>query len=118
MPPPRPSRDSRGQAAVELVAVLPLVVLLGLLAWQAVVFGQAVWLSGAAARAAARAAAIGYDPAAAARSVLPDSLGRGLDVSAGDDGSVTLRLVVPAVVVHVQLASLRARARFVPQATG
>lgn len=117
MPPPRPLHGSRGQSAVELVAVLPLIVLLGLMAWQAVVFGQAVWLSGAAARAAARAAALGHDPVAGARAVLPASLGRGVEVDADGDGSVVLRLAVPAVVVDVQLASLRTRARFSPQTT-
>jgi hypothetical protein len=117
-PPTRSVRGVRGQAGVELVALLPLIVLLGLLAWQAVVYGQAVWLSGAAARAAARAAAVGRDPAAAARSVLPASLGRGVEVEADGDGAVVLRLAVPAVVLDVQLASLRTRARFAPQVAG
>jgi hypothetical protein len=115
-PPPRPRAS--GQAAVELVALLPLIVLLALLAWQAVVFGQAVWLSGSAARAAARAAALGQDPAAAARAVLPRSLARGVGVDAGGDGSVVLRLPVPAVVVDVRLASLHTRARFASQEEG
>jgi predicted nucleotidyltransferase len=118
MPSPPPSRGVRGQAGVEFVALLPLIVLLALLAWQAVVFGQAVWLSGAAARAAARAAAIGRDPAVAARSVLPVSLARGVDVRAEGDGAVVLRLAVPAVVVDVDLASVRTRARFAAQETG
>ncbi|HVW18454.1 MAG TPA: hypothetical protein VHB30_09410, partial [Solirubrobacteraceae bacterium] len=60
---PRGSRrlpaGSRGQASVELVALLPIVLLVGAALWQAVVAGQAIWLSGGAARAAARAAAIG-----------------------------------------------------------
>ena len=46
---------------MELVGVLPLVVIVCALLWQAVVTGQAVWLSGSAARAAARAAAVGGD---------------------------------------------------------
>jgi hypothetical protein len=117
MPPPPRSRAS-GQAAVELVALLPLIVLLALLAWQAVVFGQAVWLSGSAARAAARAAAVGEDPAAAARAVLPRSLARRVGVEAAGDGAVVLRVGVPAVIVDVRLASVRTRARFAPQVTG
>jgi len=52
-------RREVGQASVETVALLPLVVLVGALLWQAVVAGQALWLSAAAARAAARAAAVG-----------------------------------------------------------
>ena len=55
----RARRGQTGQASVETVALLPLVVVVGALLWQAVVAGQALWLSGAAARAAARAAAVG-----------------------------------------------------------
>ena len=55
-------RREVGQASVETVALLPLVVLVGALLWQAVVAGQALWLSGAAARAAARAAAVAFIP--------------------------------------------------------
>src|SRR5262245_38363538 len=67
MPPPIPSpRCSRGQAAVELVAVLPLVALVLAAAGQAVLAGYAVWQAHVAARSAARAAAVGADPRAAA----------------------------------------------------
>jgi pilus assembly protein CpaE len=52
----------RGQATVEAVATLPFVVLVVLVCWQLAVAGQALWLSGAAARAAARAQALGHDP--------------------------------------------------------
>lgn len=109
-------RGQRGQAAVELVAVLPLVALLGLLAWQAVLAGQAVWLSGSAARAAARAEAIGGDGSAAARRLLPASMRGGVRVQRhGDDGEVELRVAIPAVVGGVELAEIRTRARFAPQ---
>ncbi len=63
-----------GQATVELMALLPLVAVLGALLWQAVVAGQAIWFAGSAARAAARASAIGADARAAARRVLPTHL--------------------------------------------
>src|SRR4051794_41705767 len=78
--------SERGQATVELVGVLPLVVVLGFAVWQAAVAGQALWMAGAAARAAARAAAVGTDPEAAARAVLPPRLEDGLRVRAQDDG--------------------------------
>ena len=103
-----------GQAAVELVAVLPLVALIALSLWQLAVAGQAAWLAGAAARAAARAHAVGGDEAAAARGVLPGRLERGLRVHAGEDGSVTLRLAVPSVAGG-RLATIASRARFEPQ---
>ena len=70
-------RRADGQAAAELVALLPLAALLLAGAWQLVVAGHAAWAADAAARAAARAAAVGADaarggararcPAAAAR---------------------------------------------------
>ena len=67
-------REQTGQATVEFVALLPLVVVVALVCWQVVVAGQAVWLSGAAARSAARAAAVGGNARAAARGVLPQRL--------------------------------------------
>ena len=103
-----------GQAAVELVALLPLVALVALALWQLAVAGQAAWLAGAAARAAARAHAVGGDEAEAARGVLPPRLEPGLRVRARDDGSVTLRLAVPSVVGG-RLTTIGSRARFEPQ---
>jgi hypothetical protein len=108
-------RDVRGQASVELVAVLPLVAVIALALWQVVVAGQAAWLAGAAARAAARAAAVGADPQRAGRRALPGSLASGLRVTAGRDGSVTVRMAVPLVVGHGSLTSFREQARFAPQ---
>ncbi|UGS35193.1 hypothetical protein [Capillimicrobium parvum] len=105
----------RGQASVELVAVLPLVVLLGLLCWQAVVAGQAVWLSGAAARAAARADALGDDPRAAARRVLPGALAAGVRAKGDGGGSVTVRVAIPAVVGGIELTAVTAKAHFASQ---
>lgn len=103
-----------GQATVELVALLPLLAALALMAWQAVVAGQVVWLSGGAARAAARASAIGADADRAARSVLPRGLRDG--ASAKDEaGRVTVRVEVPSVVGGVRLATISTRARFAPQ---
>jgi hypothetical protein len=112
MPPP-PSRES-GQAAVELVAVLPLLALVALALWQLAVAGQAAWLAASAARAAARAHAVGGDEREAARAVLPSRLERGLRVRDEEDGSITLRLDVPAVAGG-RLATIASRARFEPQ---
>ena len=118
-PPPPPSRAprraERGQASVELVAVLPFVALLALVLWQLAVAGQAAWMSGAAARAAARAQAVGGDPAAAARGVLPRRLERDLQVSAGRDGAVRVKLDVPAVAGAHHLTTIQSHARFQPQ---
>ena len=51
--------DQQGQAAVELVAVLPVLVALFFGLWQVALLGHASWSAAAAARAAARAHALG-----------------------------------------------------------
>ncbi|MBW3607498.1 MAG: pilus assembly protein [Actinobacteria bacterium] len=114
----RRSRAEHGQATVELVALLPLMAVLAALLWQAVVAGQAVWLAGSAARAAARASAIGSDASAAARRVLPDRLERGLVVrpaTGGGDG-VQVAIAIPAIVGSGRLTTVSARARLQDQA--
>jgi pilus assembly protein CpaE len=105
----------RGQATVELVGVLPLLCVLGFAVWQAAVAGQALWMVGAAARAAARAEALGADPEPAARAVLPPRLDDGLRVRARDDGGVRVTVRIPAVVGGGALGTTTAGARFVPQ---
>lgn len=110
-----PFRDEKGQASVELVALLPLVALLVALLWQALLAGEAVWLSGSAARAAARADALGLDSAAAARGVLPARFEHGLRVRSRRDGSVVVALRVPAVLGDGALGSVTARAHFEAQ---
>jgi hypothetical protein len=107
--------DAAGQATVELVALLPLVGVLAALLWQALLAGETVWLSGGAARAAARAVAIGADPLAAARAVLPPRLERGLRVRRDPDGAIALVLRVPAALGGGTLAPVTARARFEAQ---
>jgi hypothetical protein len=110
------ARGEDGQASVELVAVLPVLVAIVLLAWQAIVAGEAWWLAGTAAREAARASALGADPRAAARSILPARLRDGLRVrTGGADGAVTVRVTVPAVVDGLHVGSVSVRARMEPQ---
>jgi hypothetical protein len=105
-----------GQASVELVALLPLVVLVGALLWQAVVAGQTLWLAGAAARAAARAAAVGGDAEAAARGALPPRLEHGLHVrSDGEGAGVRVAVRIPSVLTSGSLATVESRAAFPEQ---
>lgn len=89
-----------GQASAELLGTLPAVLLVGALVWQLALAGQAAWLCANAARAAARAEAVGRDGPAAARSALPRSLRQGLRVeSASDDGgAVRVRLRIPLLL--------------------
>jgi hypothetical protein len=109
-------RGQEGQASVEMAALLPLVVLVGALLWQAVVAGQALWLSGAAARAAARAAAVGGDAEAGARNALPPRLERGLHVRKSADGTgVRVSLGIPSVLTGGRLATVQSRAAFPEQ---
>ena len=109
----RPCGD-RGQASVELVALLPLLGVLTLAVWQVAVAGQAHWAGGAAARAAARAAAVGGDPHRAAARLLPSSIRRGLRVRATGDG-VAVDVRIPSGVGGRSLGTLTSRARFEPQ---
>jgi hypothetical protein len=106
----------RGQASVELVALLPFVVLAALVVWQLTVAGHALWSAGGAARAAARAAAVGSDARAAARRALPRRLERGLVVARTKDGGVRVAVAVPLVLGSGRrLMTVRERARMRPQ---
>jgi hypothetical protein len=102
----------QGQASVEFVALLPVLAIVGALVWQVVVAGQALWLTGAAARAAARAAAVGGDVRAAARGALPPRLERGLAVTHGAHGEVRVAVRVPSVLTGGSLTTISSRAPF------
>ncbi|MBN1528014.1 MAG: hypothetical protein JW895_03075 [Thermoleophilaceae bacterium] len=90
--------DERGQASVELVAALPLVLVAAALAWQVTLAGHALWLCAHAARAAARADSVGASARAAARSAVPESMASGLRVERLRTGGVRVSLRVPAVL--------------------
>lgn len=87
-----------GQASVELVAVVPVVLLLGALVWQLALAGHTAWMCAHAARAAARAEAVGRDSRVAARSVLPKGLERGARVERGPRGGVTVKVRIPLLL--------------------
>jgi hypothetical protein len=109
-------RGEDGQASVEMAALLPLVVLVAALLWQAVVAGQALWLCGAAARAAARAGAVGGDAQAAARGALPPRLEEGVRVRLlRDGGGVRVAVRVPSVLTSGSLTTVESGAAFPSQ---
>jgi hypothetical protein len=87
----------RGQASVELVVLLPLIVALAAGVWQLVLMGQTASLAGSAARAGARAAAAGGDPVSAARSALPRGWSQRVQLRRSADGPLVVRLEVPSV---------------------
>jgi hypothetical protein len=88
-------RAEAGQASVEAVAVLPLVLVAAAVAWQLVLTGHTLWLCAHAARAAARAELVGKSAERAARSALPRSLERDLSVKRVDRGAIRVRIRVP-----------------------
>jgi hypothetical protein len=91
-------RSESGQASVELVATLPLVLLAGLLAWQLALAGHTAWLTANAARSAARADTVGRSAASAARSALPSSLERDIEVKRLEEGGVRVSVRVPLLL--------------------
>ncbi len=88
----RLARSCQGQAAVEVVALLPLVAAVALAVLQALAAGRAEELAGHAATSGAVALAEGRDGAAAARAAVPD------------DTAERLRVEVHGSRVHVSLA--------------
>jgi len=91
-------RAESGQASVETVAVVPLVLLAAAVAWQLVLAGNTLWLSANAARAAARADLVGQSAERAARSALPRSLERDLSVRRLERGGVRVSVRLPLLV--------------------
>jgi len=81
---------------VELVAVVPFLLLAVLAVAQVALAGQALWSASVAARAGARAAVVGGDPAAAARGALPPALRRQAKVE--DDAGVEVRVEIPRLI--------------------
>jgi hypothetical protein len=87
-------RGERGQATVEMVSIVPAFLLACAIAWELVLAGHTAWLAAHAARAGARAVAVGRDPGPAARAVAAD----GLSVAQVGGGRVRVRLTVPLLV--------------------
>jgi hypothetical protein len=81
---------------VELVAVVPFLLLAVVVAAQIALAGQALWSASVAARAGARAAVVGGDAVAAARSALPPSMRREAKVE--DEDGISVRVEVPRLI--------------------
>jgi len=86
----------RGQAAAELLAVVPLLLGALLALAQAALAGYALWSAGDAARAGARAQHVGGNPERAALSALPSWLEDGARVEAS--GAVDVSVGAPALL--------------------
>ena len=99
----------QGQSAVELLALLPVLVFLTVLVWQAVLFIVTWQHVAGAARAGARAAAVGAPPAEAAARVLGR---RPASVEGSEPGARAVRVTarVPSVLPGVHdLGTVTAR---------
>lgn len=97
------------------MALLPLVAVLAGLLWQAALAGQAVWLSGSAARSAARATAIGADARVAAHAALPAHLAAGVRVEPVAADGVRVSVRIPTIVGGAALGRVSAQARLQSQ---
>jgi TadE-like protein len=93
-----PQRTQAGQASVEFVAMVPVILLVGAVAWQLALAGHTAWQTAHAARAAARADAVGEPAAVAARSALPRSLEDELEVERLAGGGVRVSVKVPLLM--------------------
>jgi hypothetical protein len=90
-------RSERGQASVELLGLLPLLLVVALAATQVLAVGYSSVLAGNAAEAAALALAGGGDPEAAVRDALPGWSRRQVEVALAG-GEVKVRLRPPALL--------------------
>ena len=89
--------SARGQASVELLAVLPVLLVLGLALGQLLAVGYAAMLAGNAAEAGALALAARADAPGSARHALPGWSRARATVSV-EGGRVTVRLRPPALL--------------------
>ena len=97
------ARRQRGQASIETVALLPVLLLAALACWQAVLVGWTAVSAAHAARAAARAELVGDPPRPAAMAALPDSMRAGLALRS-DGQAVHVQVRVPAVIPGLDLS--------------
>jgi hypothetical protein len=88
----------RGQAGVELVALLPCLVLLVAALAQGCLLALCAVAAERAASAGARAVARGAPPGPAVRAALPGRLARGVRVRVDADGAVAVTLSVPRLL--------------------
>lgn len=98
-----------GQAAVELVAVLPLVGLAAVLCFHLAIAGWALWSAAEAARAGARAVAVDSKARRVALAALPAALRDHATVDFSS-GRATVSIAAPTLLPGVSLPRLGAEA--------
>ncbi len=102
------------QASVELLAAIPIILVLGCSVWQAALAGITAERAAHAARVAARAVAVGGKARKAISRVLPADVAQSARISAKSN-VVTVRLPVPTVIPGLSLGDVSAAARFPEQ---
>jgi hypothetical protein len=100
--------------AAELVAVVPILLVVLLAVGQLAVAGFALWNASDAARAGARADLVGGDAEDAARSVLPSWLEGDAEVETGS--GVEVKLQAPALLPGIPSIPVKAAAELDPLA--
>lgn len=108
--------ERHGQASVELLAVVPLVLVLALALAQCAVAGYALLSAGEAARAGARANHVGADFEDAARAALPGFLDASDVSQAGAE--VRVEVEAPALIPGFDGIPVRAAAALDPAGGG
>lgn len=93
----RGAHRERAQASVETVALVPVLLILTVAVWQAVMAGWALVSAESAARAAARATLAGSPPRPAALAALPGTMRSGAAVRLAGR-TVTVRVHIPSVL--------------------
>jgi hypothetical protein len=93
---------------VELVAAVPVLLVVTLALAQLAVAGYALWSAGAAARAGARAGYVGGDAEAAARRSLPPALRH--DAQIEKSNGVEVKVRAPALIPGIPAVPVTARA--------
>ncbi len=98
-----------GQAAVELLAILPLVGLAAAIVFHLAIAGWSLWSAAEAARAAARAAAVDSDPRQVALTALPTAFRKRASVRL-DSGRVEVGVAIPTLVPGISLPRVKVEA--------
>ena len=101
-------KGERGQAAVELVAIVPILLVATLVVAQLAVAGYALWSAAVAARAGARAAFVGGNAEHAARRSLPLPLRATAGIN--DRDGMSVRVETPTLIPGIGRIPLIARA--------
>lgn len=96
-------RGEAGQASVEFLGALPLLVIAALLVWQLVLFGTVMTSAQNAARTGSRAASLHSDGTKAAYNALRPAFRDHADVSTAPDGTVKVKVRVPLLVPGIPL---------------